>query len=64
MPPKKASDTHFIVLKAMIEYSVDKFIDCYGDAAKLALRKALITFPQESGRRSPATECQARWPIR
>ncbi|KAH0537278.1 hypothetical protein FGG08_005902 [Glutinoglossum americanum] len=59
VPPLEATDTHFIVLKAMIENYAAKFIDLYGDAAKLALRKALITFPKESKRSSPAIQAAA-----
>ncbi|KAI9779329.1 MAG: hypothetical protein M1839_007437 [Geoglossum umbratile] len=59
VPPLEATDTHFIVLKAMIENYASKFIELYGDAAKLALRKALITFPTESGRKSAAVQAAA-----
>jgi nucleoporin GLE1 len=59
VPPLEATDTHFIVLKAMIENYAGKFIDLYGDAAKLALRKALVAFPKESGRKSAAVQAVA-----
>ncbi|KAH0557195.1 hypothetical protein GP486_005015 [Trichoglossum hirsutum] len=59
VPPSEATDTHFIVLKAMIENYAGKFIDLYGDAAKLALRKALVTFPKESKRSSAAVQAVA-----
>ena len=44
-PPEDTLQTHFLVLKAMIENYVPRFVGFYGHAAKLALRKALVEFP-------------------
>ncbi len=44
-PAQEATQTHFLVLKAMVENSVPKFVGFYGQAALVALRKALIEFP-------------------
>jgi len=49
-PPNQVTQTHFIVLKAMIENSIPRFIGYYGQAAKAALRKAIVEFPQQSPR--------------
>ncbi|MCJ1478631.1 hypothetical protein MMC13_007312 [Lambiella insularis] len=56
VPPTKVSSTHFIVLKAMIENNESRILDFFGDAGRLALRKALITFPQQSGATSVAAK--------
>ncbi|OJD38591.1 gle1-like protein [Diplodia corticola] len=46
-PPHEATATHYMVLKAMVEGdSLDRFVQCYGQAALAALRKGLIEFPQ------------------
>ncbi|KAF9640232.1 GLE1-like protein [Lasiodiplodia theobromae] len=46
-PPHEATPTHYMVLKAMLEGdSIDRFIQCYGQPALVALRKGLIEFPQ------------------
>jgi len=47
-PPAQVTQTHFIVLKAMIENYIPRFIGYYGQAAKAALRKAIVEFPQQS----------------
>lgn len=47
-PPKETTEEHFIVLKAMIEHHTERFIRFYGQAALLALRKAIVEFPQQS----------------
>lgn len=54
VPTPGVTPTHFVVLKAMIENYELKFIECYGNAALAALRKALIDFPREAGRGSVA----------
>lgn len=47
-PPSEATETHFFVLKSLVENSVEKFIKFYGQAALVALRKALVEFPAQS----------------
>ena len=44
-PPSDVQPTHLFVLKAMLENSVERFIQFYGSAALAALRLALIDFP-------------------
>ena len=45
-PPNQITQTHFIVLKAMIEGYEEKFLHFYGNAALAALRNALIELPK------------------
>ncbi|KKY19060.1 putative gle1-like protein [Diplodia seriata] len=46
-PTHEATATHYMVLKAMVEGdSLDRFVQCYGQAALAALRKGLIEFPR------------------
>lgn len=47
-PPNRITQTHFVVLKAMIEGHEDRFLMFYGDAARAALRHALIEVPKRS----------------
>lgn len=47
-PPDEASSTQFMVLKAMIELSEQKFLRFYGTAGLAALRVALVDFPEKS----------------
>ncbi|MCJ1407055.1 hypothetical protein MMC19_001125 [Ptychographa xylographoides] len=54
VPPQQASSTHFTVLKAMIENNESRILDFFGDAGILALRKALIQFPQAAESKSVA----------
>ena len=44
-PPEQASSTQYMVLKAMIENSEQRFMNFYGNAARAALRVALVDFP-------------------
>jgi nucleoporin GLE1 len=44
-PPNETSTTQFTVLKGLIEGFEGKFMEFYGDAAKAALRIALVDFP-------------------
>jgi len=46
--PNQISQTHFIVLKGLIEESEERFLQFYGDAAITALRHALIALPKRS----------------
>jgi nucleoporin GLE1 len=45
VPPNDVQPTHLFVLKAMLENSAERFIQCYGTAAVAALRLALVDFP-------------------
>jgi nucleoporin GLE1 len=44
--PAETTATHFVVLKGMIEHYADKFIQNYGQAATVAMRKAVVEFPR------------------
>ena len=45
VPPAEITQTHFVLLKALIENYETKFIGFYGGAAVAALREALIELP-------------------
>ncbi|GAB7350842.1 hypothetical protein MBLNU459_g1373t2 [Dothideomycetes sp. NU459] len=47
-PPSEAQPTHFVVLKALVEESIPRFIQFYGQAGLVALRKALVDFPAQA----------------
>jgi len=47
-PPQAAQPTHFLVLKSMVECGAERFIGFYGQAALVALRKALVDFPSQA----------------
>jgi nucleoporin GLE1 len=44
-PPKDVTETHLIVLKNILEHYADKFIHFYGQAAMVAMRRAIVEFP-------------------
>ena len=44
-PPQKITQTHLVVLKALLENNVVKFRSFYGSAALAALRRAVLEFP-------------------
>lgn len=48
VPPHEITETHFVVLKAMIENFEAKFLQFFGDAAIAALRLGLIELPGRS----------------
>lgn len=48
VPPQEITQTHFVVLKAMIENFESKFLHFFGDAAIAALRLSLIELPRRS----------------
>ncbi|KAI1462418.1 GLE1-domain-containing protein [Annulohypoxylon moriforme] len=52
-PPADISETQFVVLRAMIEASEEKFIQFYGNAGIAALRKALVEFPNKAVNKTP-----------
>ena len=58
-PPQEVQQTHFIVLKAMIEYNEGRILEFFGDAGLLALRKALVEFPNVAGGQSIAARALA-----
>lgn len=60
-PSAEAQTTHFIVLKAMVEGYVPKFVRFYGHAALVALRKALVEFPLQATK-SPARDAVSIMP--
>jgi nucleoporin GLE1 len=47
--PKDATPTHFVVLKALVENSIERLLDFYGDMGKAALRYALVDYPAQGG---------------
>lgn len=55
-PPAQITDTHFVVLKAMIENYESKFLEFFGNAALAALRKALVDFPAHAMPQSMAAK--------
>ena len=62
IPPKELTTTHFTVLKAMIENNEFRILDFFGNAGKMALRRALIELPQQSGMNSVAAKAVAILP--
>lgn len=56
VPPNELTQTHFVVLKAMIENYETKFVSFFGDAAIAALRHALVELP---GRSLPSVAVKA-----
>ncbi|CAD6574299.1 MAG: hypothetical protein ASARMPREDX12_006503 [Alectoria sarmentosa] len=48
IPPQEVTQTHFVVLKGMIENFESKFLHFFGDAAIAALRLSLIELPRRS----------------
>lgn len=48
VPPHEITETHFVVLKALIENFESKFLQFFGDAAIAALRLGLIELPRRS----------------
>ena len=48
IPPQEITQTHFVVLKGMIEHYEAKFLQFYGDAAVAALRHVLVELPRRS----------------
>jgi len=51
-PAQDITQTHFVVLKAMIEYNETRMLELFGSAAIVLLRQALVEFPK----RNPALE--------
>ncbi|KAF2842115.1 GLE1-domain-containing protein [Patellaria atrata CBS 101060] len=47
-PPAETTQTHFLVLKALVENSVERFVQFYGRAGLVALRLAVIEFPERA----------------
>jgi nucleoporin GLE1 len=55
VPPEERTQTHFVVLKGLVEEYVPVFIKFYGQAACVVLQKALVEFPA-NGPKGPASE--------
>lgn len=47
-PPAQIQPTHFIVLKALVEGHIDRFLGFYGQAGITALRKVLVELPKSA----------------
>lgn len=58
-PPEEASDTQYIVLKALIENSESRFLTFYGDIGRSALSVALVAFPARALEQSVAVKAVA-----
>lgn len=54
VPAKDVQETHLIVLKNILEHYADKFVRFYGQAAMVAMRRAVVEFP------APLKESTAR----
>ncbi|CAJ2508163.1 Uu.00g093490.m01.CDS01 [Anthostomella pinea] len=52
-PSAEITNTHAVVLRAMIEVSEERFCSFYGTAAIAALRKALVDFPNRAEIKTP-----------
>ena len=59
VPPAEITQTHFVVLKAMIENYEPRFLEFYGDAALAVLRIALVDFPRRGQQQSVAAKALA-----
>lgn len=57
-PAGQVQSTHFYVLKALIDGYIEKFVQYYGQAALVVLRKALVDFPAQAAK-SPARDAVA-----
>ena len=53
-PAGETSNTHFVVLRAIIEGHEQRFLNFYGNAAMAALRLALVEFPKKGAEHSSA----------
>jgi nucleoporin GLE1 len=58
-PPADTTPTHFVVLKGLLEHYGDKFTANYGQAATVAMRKAIVEFPQTHAGQSKGNMVQA-----
>lgn len=59
VPAAEITDTHFVVLKAMIENYEPRFLEFYGDSALAVLRIALFDFPRKGRQQSVAAKALA-----
>ena len=59
VPANQVTQTHFLVLKAMIENNAGRFLLLFGDAGRWALRRALVDFPQQAAQQSVAAKAVA-----
>jgi nucleoporin GLE1 len=53
-PPAEISNTQAVVLRAMIQFNEQKFVEAYGSAGVAALRLALVDFPAKAPTKSTA----------
>lgn len=58
-PKEEVCNTQFLVLKAMIDGYEMKFLGFYGNAARAALRVAVVEFPKRAGERNSAVNALA-----
>ena len=56
VPSNEATNTHFVVLKAMIENNEARILEFFGNAGVVALRKALVEFPSHAAASSVAAK--------
>ncbi|KAL9118343.1 MAG: hypothetical protein Q9187_005112 [Circinaria calcarea] len=61
-PRQQVTQTHFIVLKNLIENNEARILEFFGDAGILALRKALVDFPRLAAGDSVAAKAVAIMP--
>lgn len=47
-PPAQIQPTHFVILKALVEDHIERFLKFYGQAAVTALRKLLVELPRSA----------------
>lgn len=47
-PPAQLQPTHFVVLKALVENHIERFLGFYGHAGVTALRRVLVELPQSA----------------
>ena len=47
-PSEKITQTHFIVLKAILEDHETRFLEIFGSGAKVVLKQALLEFPKRN----------------
>lgn len=55
-PTAQMTQTHFVVLRGMIDTYEERFLQFYGDAAIAALRNVLIDLPRRSPQSVPAKQ--------
>ncbi|KAL8814132.1 MAG: hypothetical protein Q9223_006622 [Gallowayella weberi] len=56
VPAGQVTDTHFILLRALIENSEQRFLMFFGDSAKQLLRFAIVEYPKRASKDSVAAK--------